>query len=390
MISFQSGYTCASGSYSEPHGWRTLSTAVLEGLGVFEVITAARVVAQASTDHPGNKDQNLEWVPRVTFLGTRFENLRIGGYPVQVELDLGICGEKPKGDRPYLEDHSFLDRARRQLERIASAKDLPEFLRDEYDAKLQSIVDLIHGRRRDKVDPEECSSLYCSLVESIGPIPIPGVRTIGNLILVPDFGIISLADVGVGIKRGPAPENKTKTDSLQDQEDNFFVLTMLRMRMGCIAEGRAIAAQASLAGRTEIAGAVGLSDQPPRVSSTLSEDKPEFAEGTSVTRYPKIDLAVENRTTREVLLTIDLASLPDPRTESSSITVTAPKGWTELRIQTEITAPDLRFEPGQASGMIVVHNHASSEPYRVKAWVTGDLKQQDAIEVRATAFLLRS
>ena len=84
-------------------GWVTMSTAVLEGLNVVDILTADRVVAQVSTEHPV-KDGN---VPKVTFLGTHFENLRIGGYPVEVEIDLGICGNKPGGDRPYVGDERF-------------------------------------------------------------------------------------------------------------------------------------------------------------------------------------------------------------------------------------------------------------------------------------------
>jgi len=35
-------------------------------------------------------------VPHVTFLGTHFENLRVGGYPVEVELDLGFVAKNPR------------------------------------------------------------------------------------------------------------------------------------------------------------------------------------------------------------------------------------------------------------------------------------------------------
>jgi hypothetical protein len=389
MISFQSGFTGVSCGQSQQHGWMALSTSVLEGLNAFEVITAERVVAQVSTEHPDNKGRNPEYVPKVTFLGTRFENLRVGGYPVQFELDLGICGEKPEGDRPYLEDRRFLDRVQHQLESIARANDLPRHLGEEYDSKIAHIHDLSkRANRREKADPNEHPSLHCSLVKSIGPIPIPGARTIGNLILIPDFGIVSLADVEVGIQ--PDDDGSSANPPGRSPQElghtNFFTLTMLKMRMGSIAEGTVEAASASLGGRTVTTGTGDLADRPSRASSNLPEEKPEGADGTSVTRYPKIDLTVEDRPQRQVLLTIDLALLPDPRTETSGVTVTAPEGWTELRIQTEITAPDLRFEPGQDSRTIVVHKNAPSEPYRVKAWMSGDLKEQDAIEVRATFY----
>src|ERR1700732_2251601 len=114
LISFKAAHTRASGTriekkdlWGKDHsGWVTLSTSVLEGLNVFEVITADRLVAQVSTEHAMENGH----VPKVTYLATRFENLREGGYPVQVELDLGICGDKPEGDQPYLDDSGFLDR----------------------------------------------------------------------------------------------------------------------------------------------------------------------------------------------------------------------------------------------------------------------------------------
>jgi len=114
LISFKAGHTRASGTKIEKKdlwgndhsGWVTLSTSVIEGLNVFEVVTADRVVAQVSTEHALTTGH----VPKVTFLGTRFENLRVAGHPVQIELDFTICGDKPEGDRPYLQDRDFLDR----------------------------------------------------------------------------------------------------------------------------------------------------------------------------------------------------------------------------------------------------------------------------------------
>src|ERR1700730_6362663 len=51
LISFNRGHTRVSGSRSlKNNGWVTLSTSILEGLNVFEVITADRLVSQVSTD----------------------------------------------------------------------------------------------------------------------------------------------------------------------------------------------------------------------------------------------------------------------------------------------------------------------------------------------------
>jgi hypothetical protein len=257
LISFKAGHTRASGSKIEKKdlwgndhsGWVTLSTSVIEGLNVFEVITADRVVAQVSTEHAMKSGH----VPKVTFLGTRFENLRVGGYPVQVELDLAICGDKPEADRRYLEDRGFLDRVQRQLDSIAGAKGLPEGLEKQYDAKIAYIDDLKkRANGRAKGERNGYSKLQCSLVKSIGPIPIPGVRTFGNIIFIPDFGTMSLAEVEVGIE--PSHDgffDKSRAGSpVEPSDSNYFTLNMLNMHLGCIGGGTVVAGSVTSNGTT--------------------------------------------------------------------------------------------------------------------------------------------
>ena len=108
---------------------------------------------------------------------------------------------KPEGDRPYLEDLGFLDRVQLQFDEIAGAKGLPETLEKKYDAEIAYIDDLKkRANGRTKGERNGYSKLQCSLVKSIGPIPIPGVKTFGNIIFIPDFGTVSLAEVEVGIE----------------------------------------------------------------------------------------------------------------------------------------------------------------------------------------------
>src|SRR6267154_1891082 len=205
LISFKAGHTRVIGSqlrdkkdfWGDDHsGWVTQSASVLEGFNVGDVITADRVVAQVSAEH----SLTYGHVPKVTFLGTRFENLRVAGYPVQLELNLGICGNKPEGDRTYLQDGAFLDRVQGQLNSIADAKGLPEALEKQYDAKIAYINDLKkHADGGSNGGRIGHSKLQCSLIKNIAPIPIPGVRVFGNMIFVPDFGTVALAEVEVGI-----------------------------------------------------------------------------------------------------------------------------------------------------------------------------------------------
>jgi len=130
ILSYKGGYTQVAGHpSSKTAGFTTMSTSVVEGLNVLDVVTADRVVAQISTVHPVyGKGQ----VPSVTFLGTRFDNLRIAGHRVEVERGLDILGPKPAGDESYFDNREVLDRISQQYDRIAAAKDLPAWASEEY------------------------------------------------------------------------------------------------------------------------------------------------------------------------------------------------------------------------------------------------------------------
>ena len=258
LISFKVGHTRVSGSQlknkkdiwgADHSGWVTQSTSVFEGFNVGDVITADRVVAQVSAEH----SLMYGHVPKVTFLGTRFENLRVAGYPVQLELDLGFCGNKPEGDLPYLEDSGFLERVHGQLNSIAHAQGLPEAMEKQYDAKIANIEDL---KKRAKGGANSGrngnSKLQCSLIKSIGPISIPGVKVFGNMIFIPDFGTVSLAEVEVGVSAGDGgfPDKSGDGSSLEPNGGSYFTVHMLNMHLGCPLVGTTTAATVTANGRT--------------------------------------------------------------------------------------------------------------------------------------------
>lgn len=114
VMSFRSAYTQVGGNpdTKPDHGWKTLATAVIEGFNVLDVVTADRIVAQMATDHP-----LIGYIPSVTFLGTRFENLRIDGHEVKLDINTNILGPKPADDQPYTSDREFLGRVDQQYER---------------------------------------------------------------------------------------------------------------------------------------------------------------------------------------------------------------------------------------------------------------------------------
>jgi|HubBroStandDraft_6_1064221.scaffolds.fasta_scaffold09902_3 hypothetical protein len=237
LITFTKGKTRVSGSRSRKNnGWITLSTSIIEGLNALEVITADRVVSQVSTEHPHDDGH----FPQVTFLGTQFTNLAVSGFPLQLTFNFGICGNRPAENRSYLRDVTFLNAVKQQTQKIANAAGLPTELKAVYLDKITAIDELIRSKGDNEPSRPHEPKVTCSLIESIGKIPIPGVTSYGNLLVIPDFGTVTLGEIVVGEKNY---EDSTKPGV-------YFELTGINMQMGCVGDGNAQAANAKANGTT--------------------------------------------------------------------------------------------------------------------------------------------
>jgi hypothetical protein len=228
VISYRSAYTQVAGNpdRKEGHGWSTLATSVIENLNVLDVVTADRVVAQVSTDHP-----LVGYIPSVTFIGTRFENLRIAGHPVKLDLDPGILGLKPGNDAPYTGDPGFIQRVATQHERLRGHLDVPAEILDR--CKRGPVM------KNDESGKQE--SIECSLVNQADG-GYPG-RSFGHVIDVPNFGKIYLATV-----RLIQSDYETKTGA---PAKTLISLTMIELEMGCIGKGKAAIGGAEVNGNSK-------------------------------------------------------------------------------------------------------------------------------------------
>jgi hypothetical protein len=223
-ISFSSAYTQVAGNrdVKPGHGWATLTTTVIEGLNVLDVLTADRVVGQISTEHP-----LVGYVPSISFLGTRFENLRIAGHPVELDLDLDIAGSKPENDAAYTTDAALLGRISSQYNRIIGNRDLPPELHERYN-RLSSTL----GSRE---------AVECSLVnQATGGYP---GQCFGHVITVPNFGKITLGKLTIKHE-----DFKTGTEV---PEKTTVHLTMIGLKLGCAIEGDGKVGSGSTNGQSE-------------------------------------------------------------------------------------------------------------------------------------------
>ena len=231
-ISFEAGRSRVSGNRNlKNKGWITLSTSIVEGLNILEVITADRVVSQVSTEHAYVDGH----VPSVTFLGTQFVNLRLSGFELKPKFNFSICADKPGGTTPYVKHLAFLQGAKKQFD-IITKGDLPQEVRDEYSGRLKVVDDLISSID-DTGNGGDCGSgngdpivVTCSLVTSIDideiKDVIPGLKTAGNGLFIPEFGTVALGEVEV-----------TSSHENDGEYDNYFRLKMLDMKLGCIGNG---------------------------------------------------------------------------------------------------------------------------------------------------------
>ena len=202
VLSYSSAYTQVAGTHDvKPgHGWTTLATSVVEHLNVLDIVTADRVVAQVATEHP-----LVGYVPSVTFLGTRFENLRIAGEKVNPVMNLGLLAT-PAGhfpDTPFTEDRNFISKAIEQNKRMLGTQGAPDWLAARY-----GWINSEEARRKK-------GYVLCSLVEQVEGVK--HASNYGHVVNVPGFGNVFLGELSVS--------------------QGVFRLTMIRMEMGCAGDG---------------------------------------------------------------------------------------------------------------------------------------------------------
>jgi len=192
IVSAKATHSQVSGTFHKETGNpTTMMTSVVEGLNVLNVVTADRVVAQISAEHPPKGH------PRVTFFGSQIENLRVAGRPLEVILDDDIfnhgkshgTGTFPKF--PLVDDKAFLKRV---------------------------------GK---KFDEDNKSAVVCTLVTDIKG-DFPGKKH-GNVLEIPDFGKLFLAELLVHC--------------------DAYQLIMMRFELGCPTTGAITAGSGKVNGK---------------------------------------------------------------------------------------------------------------------------------------------
>lgn len=214
IVSFESAYTQVAGSVSRKNGaWTTLASSVVEGLNILDVIAADRVVSQIATEHPREG-----YDPKVTFIGTQFQNVKIGGYAVEPVLNLNLCqqalGEDGYPKSSLFEDKQFLATVEKQYRDLTAAKNVPAWVRERY--------------TWDNAQRERRGNVVCSLVSQVNG-EFPG-SAYGNILEIPEIGRVFLAELLV--------------------DHNSFRVIAMRCELGCVTGGNIGIGTSTIEGRT--------------------------------------------------------------------------------------------------------------------------------------------
>jgi hypothetical protein len=221
VVSFRRGYSQVSGSIKRETNkiiHTTHAAAAVEGLNILDVVTADRIVARLSSSFevppPGGPSPTEG---KVLLIGSKFENLRIAGYLVDVELDHEL----------FLELGTFSS--------VRNTWKLKDSKLRQMSGETHKAFGLDDKVLPDRLEPD--GGMFTSIVKEVhfkdpgfgkhqGEFKHPGVERLGrHAYHVVDFGKIFLGEV--------LCQHGRKT------------LTMLRVELGCPNGGSFIAAEGS-------------------------------------------------------------------------------------------------------------------------------------------------
>lgn len=186
IVSCLSTYTHVHGRPQKTNGpWHARMTSVVEGLNILDTITADRAAARVFIEYP--EDGSL---PKVSFAGTHFENLRYRDKEIEVSLNSSLLPAHHRGGDVYNEKESvvpeiewsvFGEVAQQQSSALRDTSGIPAWAVDRY------------GWQSAKSDARNGEFAICSLVDRV-ETDAP-VQIYGHFLEITDVGRFFLAEV---------------------------------------------------------------------------------------------------------------------------------------------------------------------------------------------------
>jgi hypothetical protein len=186
ILQFEAAHSEVTGSKSNGNSaevYNSLIKSTVEGLNIMGMVTADRVVANLVSVHDGGPDSE----PSIKLAGSRFENLRIAGVPVKVDLCLDIFDG--------LHTHQqVLDayRTKNEFRTLFDSLTLKHKL-NEAPSRVQRLF--YKPAADDAQMPHTKGITSVSLVRKLEPERPPEYKCYGHVIYVEGFGTIQLAEL---------------------------------------------------------------------------------------------------------------------------------------------------------------------------------------------------
>jgi len=191
LISFKNAYSEVGGSFDDCHGMHTTHAwSVVEGLNVADMLTADRVVARMAVYHDPTGGSEATY----DITGSYFENLRIAGHQVELELathvfhDHDTYSKLAKAHQDGTTDDWLVGSKLMQLK-----NDELTDLKDKYHALIgmSGVVKEWKNPKR----PEDRGSYWFSAANHLDWKGASEILAFGSIICIPKFGVIRLAEM---------------------------------------------------------------------------------------------------------------------------------------------------------------------------------------------------
>ena len=181
LIQFDLAHTEVTGS-DTGRSYATLIQCTVEGLNINGMVSADRIVARLYSSYRNEPDGE----PAIRLIGTRFENLKIAGVPVTVDLATDVFDHLDKHHKvctAYEKDPDF----RKLFGEVT--------LRDAFDELAEMVQRWVHRPPRDAGTlPSNKGFTEVSLARKV---TAPGLPCWGHVIHIGGFGTIRLATLQI-------------------------------------------------------------------------------------------------------------------------------------------------------------------------------------------------
>jgi hypothetical protein len=188
FVSFDAAYCEVGGSFDDCHNMHTTyAQSIVEGLNIFDVVTADRVVSRMVIYSPGADGDDDESSYDIT--GSHFDNLKIAGHKVDIKLPATAVQNH---DKYSSFEQAILGGQGHEL--LPWGKKPPEEL-EELEKNYHALRGIGARAKAWNEKKQSNGGAYRASVAGSLDLQGSGLTGFGGIILIPKFGVVRLAEL---------------------------------------------------------------------------------------------------------------------------------------------------------------------------------------------------